>query len=48
MLSRRPSKRIKDISGSVEASPETVRLRPPPKKLNSRQLDFDNGIHTCI
>ena len=44
LLSKRPMKRTKETSGSIGVSPDTVRLRPLPKKpLTGRQLNFENG-----
>ena len=40
LSSRGSLKRTKDSSGVTGVSPDTVRVRPPPKKLTQRQLNF--------
>ena len=43
LSSRGPLKRTKESSGVAGVSPDTVKVRPPPKKLIQRQLDFEQS-----
>ena len=40
LLSRGSLKRTKESSGVTGVSPDTIRVRPPPKRLTQRQLSF--------
>ena len=40
LSSRGSLKRTKESSGVTGVSPDTVRVRPPPKRLTQRQLNF--------
>jgi hypothetical protein len=42
-LKRNELKRTKETSSSVGVSPDTLKSRPPAKKLTRRHLEFENG-----
>ena len=42
-LKRNELKRTKETSSSIGVSPDTLKSRPPAKKLTRRHLDFENG-----
>ena len=42
-LKRNELKRTKETSSSIGVSPDTLKARPPAKKLTRRHLDFENG-----
>ena len=42
-LKRNELKRTKETSSSIGVSPNTLKSRPPAKKLTRRHLDFENG-----
>ena len=42
-LKRNELKRTKETSSSIGVSPDTLRSRPPAKKLTRRHLEFENG-----
>ena len=43
-LTRRgPLKRTKESSGATGVSPDTLRVRPPPKRLSQRHLNFEQS-----
>ena len=43
LSNRGPVKRTKESSGVTGASPDTVRVRPPPKRLSQRHLNFEQS-----
>ena len=42
-MKRSELKRTKETSSSVGVSPDTLKTRPPSKKLSRRHLDFENS-----
>ena len=43
LLVRGGLKRTKESSGVTGVSPDTLRMRPPPKRLSQRQLNFEQS-----
>ena len=48
LSSRGTLKRTKESSGVTGVSPDTMRVRPPPKKLTQIQLDFEQSNYRAI